>query len=166
HYVPTGLTEVREMWLEVVATGADGSSEVIGEHIFGTVLRDAEGNFPVELWEAVAIESDDRIPPRESVTDAFEFTMPDSEAVDISATLYYRSCSEEMAAEAGVDIPTTTMVEMTRAVYANEDAKASATRVQEGDEGSSAGLLPWILAAVVVLVAGFVIVVLRRRAVG
>jgi hypothetical protein len=164
HYVPTGLTEVREMWLEVVATSADGSSEVIGERVFGTVLRDAEGNFPVELWEAVAIESDDRIPPRESVTDTFEFTMPASEAVDISATLYYRSCSAEMAAEAGVEIPTTTMSEVTQAVYADEDAKASAIREQEGGEGSSAGMLPWILAAVVVLTAGVVTVLLRRRA--
>ena len=67
HYLPTGLTEVRQMWLEVKAVLPDGSEEVIGTHEFGTILKDAEGNFPVELWEAVDFESDDRIPPKESV---------------------------------------------------------------------------------------------------
>ncbi len=164
HYLPTGLTEVREMWLEVTATTADGQTEVLGEHMFQTILRDAEGNSPVELWDAVAIEHDDRIPPRESVTDTFEFQMPESDQVEVAATLYYRSCSEEMAEKAGVDIPTTTMAQVTKAVFATEEARAAAAVAEAGDEegGSFGGATTWLVLGVLAVAAGTVFV-LRRR---
>ena len=53
HYLPTGLTEVREMWLEVSLVDAAGNSTPVGEHRFGTMLQDAKGNHPAELWDAV-----------------------------------------------------------------------------------------------------------------
>ncbi len=141
HYIPTGLTEVREMWLEVKAVYPDGVEEVLGTHEFGSILKDAEGNSPAELWEAVAFEKDDRIPPRESVTDTFEFTMPERDEAEIQAALFYRSCSEEMAEKAGVEIPTTTMASASQAVYGS-DAIASAAKTSEGGgDGGSNGLL-------------------------
>lgn len=160
HKIPTGLTDVRQMWLEVTATDADGNVEVVGEHRFGTVLQDADGNAPVELWDAVAFESDDRIPPKESVTDTFETTMPDSGEVEIRAALYYRSCSEEMAEEAGVEIPTTTMAEVTQAIYGSEKA-AAAGGSDTGGSTSSIALIVGILAFVVII--GVVIFIFARK---
>jgi hypothetical protein len=116
HYIPTGLTEFRQMWLEVTATGSDGESQLIGEHRYGLELADEQGNHPVPLWEAVSIAVDDRIPPRESVSYSYDLTMPSDGRVDIDATLYYRSVSEEVADAAGVDVPTTTMVSASQVI--------------------------------------------------
>ena len=164
HYVPTGLTEVREMWLEVTADDGSGEPEVIGTHVFGSILKDAEGNSPVELWEAVAFESDDRIPPRESVTDTFEVTMPEGGEVTLSAALYYRSASEEMAEKAGVEIPTTTMVEMTTAVYGSEEIAAEASRVEAGQAGGgNGGALIWAIGGLAAAIAFAAFFVMRGR---
>lgn len=141
HYIPTGLTEIRQMWLEVKAVYPDGDEDVLGIHEFGSVLRDAEGNAPVDLWDAVAFESDDRIPPKQSVSDSFEFMMPEDGEAEIEATLYYRSCSEEMAEKAGVEIPTTTMVAASQTVYGSNDLAAAAKADNGGDGGSNALML-------------------------
>ncbi len=165
HYVPTGLTDVREMWLEVTATKADGTTELIGERRFGTILRDAKGNAPVELWEAVAVESDDRIPPRESVSNTYELAMATDGAVAIEAVLYYRSCSEEMAAEAGVEIPTTTMASVTQVVYSSEEARADAVRSTGKLAGSGGGTPRWVLIVGLAAAAGVTgLLVARKRA--
>jgi len=110
HYLPTGLTEVREMWLEVFAENEAGEKTVIAERKFGTILQDDKGNAPVELWEATKIKSDDRIPPRESVEQSATFKMPDGvDTANVTAALYYRSVPDELAEKAGVDNPVTTM---------------------------------------------------------
>jgi hypothetical protein len=165
HYVPTGLTEVREMWLEVTATDPEGNSEVVGEHRFGTILADGEGNAPVELWEAEAIASDDRIPPRESVTDAFEYTMPEGGEIELAATLYYRSAPEEMAEKAGVELPTTTMVQSTMGVFGSEEVMAEAGTPDEGGDGGGTNLL-FVLVVLIAAAAAIGFLVLRRRGKG
>jgi len=139
HFLPTGLTEVRQMWLEVTIAGEEQEPTVIGTHEFGTVLEDADGNSPVELWEAVAFASDDRIPPKESVTDTFDFEMPDADKVDVVATLYYRSCTEEMADAAGVEIPTTTMASVSQPVFTSAAERAAYGR-ENGDGGNAIAL--------------------------
>lgn len=129
HYLPTGLTEVREMWLEVYSVNAEGKKTAIGERKFGTILQDDKGNAPVELWEATKIKSDDRIPPKESVTEGYDFEMPrGDEAVTIKAVLNYRSASEEFAKKAGVENPITEMAGAEQIVYASEDARIAATK--------------------------------------
>jgi hypothetical protein len=42
--------------------------------------------------------------------------MPSDGRVDVDATLYYRSVSEEVADAAGVDVPTTTMVSASQVI--------------------------------------------------
>jgi hypothetical protein len=164
HYVPTGLTEVREMWLEVTATDPEGNSEVVGEHRFGTILADGEGNAPVELWEAEAIASDDRIPPRESVSDAFEYTMPEGGEIELAATLYYRSAPEEMAEKAGVDIPTTTMAMASMGVFGSEDIMAdSASNDEAGDDDGGGTNLLFVLVILVLAAAVVGWFVMRGR---
>ncbi len=161
HYLPTGLTEVREMWLEVTATDPEGNSEVVGEHRFGTILGDAEGNGPVELWEAESIASDDRIPPRESVTDAFEYVMPEGGEIELAANLYYRSAPEEMAEKAGVDVPTTTMAMASMGVFGSEDIMADAGPADDGSGAGGSGDTNWLfvlaaLAAAAIIIGWFV----------
>ncbi len=163
HYLPTGLTEVRQMWLEVTAKGEGDEEEEIGRRVFGTVLEDAAGNSPVELWDAVAIASDDRIPPKESVSEKYEFEMPEGEEVELVATLYYRSCSEEMAEEAGVEIPTTTMATVQQVVYASADARAQGSDVDGTGGGGNNVLLVIAGGGLLLIIAGLVAGVARRK---
>jgi hypothetical protein len=121
HYLPTGLTEVRQMWLEVTATDESGAEILSERREFGTIMEDADGNHPAEMWDAVAIYSDDRIPPQESTSNEYSFPMA-SGPVTVKAALYYRSCSEEIAKKSGVEIPTTTMAEVTQVVYPSAEA--------------------------------------------
>lgn len=130
HYLPTGLTEVREMWLEVYAEAPDGTKTPIGERRFGTILEDAKGRAPVELWEAVKIKSDDRIAPRGSVTEKYSYSMPDgAEAATVKAVLRYRSAGDELAKKAGAQNPVTDMAVAEAPVFASEAAMRNAARV-------------------------------------
>lgn len=150
HYLPTGLTEVRQMWLEVTAVDAAGKSTKIGERIFGTILQDDKGKAPVELWEATKIKSDDRIPPRESVVNEYDFSMPPgTEGTTVKAALLYKSVPDELAAKAGVKNPTTEMAVAEKAIYASEGARAAAVKAEaerlSGDEPSRGMSTLWIV---------------------
>lgn len=161
HYLPTGLTEVRQMWLEVVARDADGTELMRGRRDFGSVLADAAGNAPVELWEAVAFASDDRIPPKESVASEYALTVGEG-PVSVEATLYYRSCPEEMAKKAGVAVPTTVMATASRRVFTSAEQKA-ATLAEEArgtESGALGGMSAFAWVAVFVACAGVLVVVL------
>ncbi len=162
HYLPTGLTEVREMWLEVSTQGADGEKNVVGERRFGTILKDAAGKHPVELWEATAIYSDDRIPPLESVVQTTTITVGEA-PVTVAATLYYRSAPEEMATKAGVELPTTEMAAASASLRpADWDGKSGASSQEETASGST---LPVLVVAVIVVgaVIGTVLWMRRRK---
>jgi len=130
------------------------------------VLKDDKGNSPVELWEATGFAKDDRIPPRESSTDTFTLQMPESGAAKVRAALYYRSCDETMAAKAGVDVPTTTMVESIVPVYASAQQRSAALRAERSAEGEpwSPLLLLALGGLVLVLVTTAFMVVRSRRA--
>lgn len=161
HYLPTGLTEVRRMLLEVVTTDSTGAEKVIGTHEFGSVLKDEKGNSPAELWEAVAFASDDRIPPKESVTDTFEVLMPEDGAVTVTARLTYRSASEEMAEAAGVEIPTTLMASTEMVAYGSEASRDRA-RSNEGG-GTGGGRVPmWVVVVGLIALMGVVVLAVLR----
>lgn len=163
HYLPTGLTEVREMWLEVTATDISGESRELGTRRFVTILEDDEGNAPVELWEATKIKSDDRIPPRESVSESYEITLP--EGVDrstVKAELLYRSASDEFASKAGVDNPVTLMASAESVVYVSDEAKKDAERAAL-DAGDSSDVLNLVVAALGLgVVIGLVLWFIKR----
>ncbi len=165
HYLPTGLTEVRQMWLEVTATDDMGNELLNERRDFGTVLKGADGSYPVEMWDAVGIQSDDRIPPRESTSNDYSFPMATG-AVTVKATLYYRSCSEEMAEKAGVEIPTTTMAEVTKTVYPTAEAKAAgdaAADDAEEDDGGPGGSTWLLVVAAAAAVAAVTAILMRRK---
>ena len=167
HYLPTGLTDVRQMWLEVTAKDASGTELLSERRDFGTVFKDDSGKFPAEIWEASGVQSDDRIPPRESTSNDYAFTMATG-PVTVTAALYYRSASEEFAKATGVDVPTTTMVTATKTVYASAEQKAEA--VGEGGEGAEGDVggagVSWlwpVLAALAVIVAAVIVFVTRKK---
>jgi len=165
HYLPTGLTEVREMWLTVYAEDGNGKKTEIGERRFGTVMKDAQGKHPVEMWNAVGIQSDDRIPPRESVAESYAFKMPAGAGKStVVAALNYRSVPDELAAKAKVDNPTTVMASGTKVVYSSQEAKDAASKPSEPVDGG--GGTGWLLiagAVILALVALGAVVLTRRR---
>jgi hypothetical protein len=167
HYLPTGLTEVREMWLRVYAESGDGSVTEIGERRFGTVMKDAEGNYPAEMWNAVAVQSDDRIPPRESVSETYSFAMPaDAGQATVVAVLNYRSLPDELAEKAGVENPVTEMASARVKVFASQEAKQSEPEpLPETAAGEpESGFSSWMVALVaVVMAAGALVAVLVSR---
>lgn len=163
HDLPTGLTEVRQMWLEVKATDASGKELLNERRDWGTVLEDANGNAPAEVWNAVAIKSDDRIGPKESSINEYAFEMAEG-PVTVEATLYYRSAPEEVAQAVGIEIPTTTMASITKMVYTSAEQKGEAELGQtagEGGDDSKGGMSPLVIVAVLAVVAlailGFVL---------
>lgn len=164
HYLPTGLTEVREMWLTVYAEDAAGKRTKLGERFFGSQLKDAKGNSPVEVWAATDIASDDRIPPNGSVAGSYVVTMPaGSESAKIGATLDYRSLPDALAGAAKVENPTTVMASAEKSIYSSQAAKdaaaATATKQEPKAPASSPNLLvPLGIGGLIVLVAaGFVV---------
>lgn len=155
HYLPTGLTEIREMWLDVSVVDAAGKATSLGEHRFGTVLKDAAGKYPAELWDAVAVQSDDRIPPMQSVSHSYKIVLPSgADAGTLKAQLLYRSAPEELAAKAGVKNPTTVMASAEQQVFGSSDAEQKAAGEATKEPSSPPGT--WIL---VVLGVGAVIAV-------
>jgi len=140
----------------------DAEKQVVGERRFGTILKDAKGKHPVELWEATGIYSDDRIPPLQSVTQTTTITVGQA-PVTVAATLYYRSASEEFAAKAGVELPTTEMAAASASLRpADWDGKTGAASQEETASGSA---LPALVVAVIVVgaVIGIVLWMRRRR---
>jgi hypothetical protein len=150
HYLPTGLTEVREMWLDVSVVDAAGKATSIGERRFGTVLKDAAGKYPAELWDAVAIQSDDRIPPQQSVTDSYKIALPDGmEAGTLKAQLLYRSAPEALAVKAGVKNPTTVMASAEQPLFDSAEAEKKAAEQTASTSAPSTNV--WLLGGIVVL---------------
>ncbi len=110
HMLPTGLTDMRQMWLDVTATDADGNqfyhSGSLDEKgiiepdavVYTTVLGDADGNKTIKVWFAESILSDNRILPRDTAVEKHTFTIPQDviNPITISAKLQYRTAPQEI----------------------------------------------------------------------
>jgi mono/diheme cytochrome c family protein len=113
HYLPTGLTQIRQMWLYVKVT--DGNRNLIFQSgglderskidknavLYNTVLGNDKGEPVVNIAKASKILYDYRIPPKDHVIEEYSFEIP-SEAVSplsIEAILKYRSISQPLAQE-------------------------------------------------------------------
>lgn len=141
HSLPTGFTELREMWLEVTFTDGDGKVTQLGKHQYGTVLKDASGKSPAEFWNATGIASDDRIPPQGTSVSSYKFAFPgDAKAGTIKAALLYRSVPDDFAKKAKVDNPITVMAEASQGVYLNQAAEQKSN----GPALAAAASSPWM----------------------
>lgn len=110
HKIPTGLTEVREAWIDVEVTDSTGHeifrSGALDENgiidhdavKFHNVIGDADGKPTMKIWEAESIIEDTRIPPKKSVTNNFTFKVPDDVATPLTVrtSLNYRTASQEL----------------------------------------------------------------------
>ncbi|UCD57074.1 MAG: cytochrome c family protein [Candidatus Hydrogenedentota bacterium] len=131
HYLPTGLTETREMWLDVSVTDADGKevyrSGALDEHgeidpdavIYHTVVGDEDGRPTWKVWEAARVLYDYRIPPMGYRLEHYAAYVPADVKLPLTihAILNYRSAPPHLVrilmGEEAVDVP---IVEMTRAM--------------------------------------------------
>jgi len=109
HMLPTGVTEERELWLELRVKDAEGRvlyhSGSLDEKgrlepettVYRTVFADSEGKPTKKIWEAESLLSDNRISPKASVLEKHSFIMPESalNPIRVEASLYYRSASQE-----------------------------------------------------------------------
>jgi len=131
HYLPTGMSEVREMWLDVTISDADGnvllrSGELDGNGdideeaaIFKTVLGNEKGEPETNIAAADRVLSDYRIPPKGHVAVRYSFNIPENAVspLTIEATLKYRSISPAMARDfLGYDDEEIPVIDMTKAV--------------------------------------------------
>ncbi len=107
HKIPTGLTEVREMWLEVKAIDSDNVERMIFKEVYNTVLEDDKGihDGHVPVWRAAKIYSDNRIGPKETRTYKKNFVVPKGSGgvMKIVAVLKYRSASPSLTEKLGFD---------------------------------------------------------------
>jgi hypothetical protein len=128
HYLPTGLTSIRQMWLYVKVSDSNGnllfqSGELdekggIDESavMYHTVLGNDQGEPAINIAKAVKILYDHRVPPKGYIIETFSFRIP-PDAVSpllIRATLKYRSISQPLAqklmGDEAPDIPVINMV--------------------------------------------------------
>ncbi len=105
HNLPTGVTELRQMWVELRVTGPDGtvlfergalgpSGELPPDAIaFGAVAGDAQGEATVKLWEMARFLRKRTIPPKAFSRDTVEIVLPSdlSGEILVEAKLFYRS---------------------------------------------------------------------------
>jgi hypothetical protein len=121
HYLPTGLTDVRRMWLEVRAEASGKEPVVLGTVEYRTIFADASGNHEdVPVWFAESVYSDRRIPPAGIANERIDFAWPEGLSGDtrVVAELKYMSFTQELADKAGleVEVPVIVMAQAERGV--------------------------------------------------
>ena len=110
HNLPTSLTNVRQMWLEVIAKDAGGNIilksggfDSPGTLIPGTRIFNSEGmgkdfHFALEPWEVIGYARNDTIPPRGYKDVDFNVApVKKRGAVTVEARLRYRQADQKLA---------------------------------------------------------------------
>jgi len=125
HMLPTGVTEFREMWLEVTVkdetgevvffsggTGSDGAL-LSGTRVFRTVFGDPDGNPTLNVTEAAMVLNDHRVHPKGWVDERFCFDEPLNAPLTVRAELKYRSMEpglvRRLLKDDGIEVPVVTM---------------------------------------------------------
>ncbi|MGB2690455.1 MAG: multiheme c-type cytochrome [Desulfobacterales bacterium] len=113
HYLPTGLTEVRQMWLSVVINDARGKTIFKsgsldkngnineGSVVYYTQLGNEKGEPVLNVAMADRILYDRRIPPKGYLIEKYAFQIPSDTVspLTVEAVLKYRSASQSLAKE-------------------------------------------------------------------
>ncbi len=128
HYLPTGITEVRQMWLDVSITDAAGKTLLRSGGLdkegnidktavkYYTQLGNEKGEPVLNVALADRILYDYRIPPKGYVIEKYTFYIPDDaiSPIKIDISLKYRSASQGLAQTLlGKDAPEIPVVVMT-----------------------------------------------------
>lgn len=105
HKIPTGVTYIREMWLEVVVLNEQGETVFRSGYtdlqnnvdpnavFFRKLFRDKEGNLTNKSWLAQEIGFDRRIPPRGTETETYRI-LAHGQRFTATVRLLYRSTSQ------------------------------------------------------------------------
>lgn len=130
HYLPTGLTEMRQMWLKVSVTDADGKLVYkVGDVdekgniddnaiIYHTVFGNEKGEPTLHVWTATHVISDNRIPPKGTKEERFVCQIPTDikPPLKVETVLQYRSAPQDVVdallGEKTIKLP---IIEMTNA---------------------------------------------------
>jgi hypothetical protein len=110
HNLPTGVTELRQMWLELNVTDAAGKSVYesglvydtgrfgVDTISFGTVAGDDQGRPTYKPWEMAQFLRKRTIPPKGVARESVSITVPGdlSGPLTIEARLLYRSAPPEV----------------------------------------------------------------------
>ena len=110
HHLPTSLTEVRQIWLEVIATNDKGielmregtkkkdHSLPKGTMVFNSHAVDKNGKHTELPWEISHFTVVNTIPPKGHKDTNYFFNIPlDSSSVTVVTKLHYRSFSQKFA---------------------------------------------------------------------
>lgn len=138
HYLPTGVTEIREMWLTLKVKDASGkiifsSGDLDKEEnldkntvLYNTQFGDKKGNPTENLALADRVLRDYRIPPKGHRIESFSFNIPPGakSPLEIETTLKYRSISPALAkkllGEKSPEIPIIDMVSATEKIIVKD----------------------------------------------
>ena len=130
HYLPTGITEVRQMWLDVKISDhrgktifRSGSLDKNGDIdknavLYYTQLGNAKGEPILNVALADRILYDHRVPPKGYLIEKYAFQIPTDATypLTVKATLKYRSASQSLAnkilGDAAPKIPVVDMVSL------------------------------------------------------
>ena len=133
HSIPTGVGDLRQVWLEVIINDADshpvfqsgildGKKELPREAIiFRTILGDGQGNPVVNLAKAKQVLSDNRIPAKQSVTQTIALDFVSGKDFTITARLLYRGMPQRILklipGEPLGPLPVVEMAKISRKIY-------------------------------------------------
>lgn len=127
HHLPTSLTEVRQVWLEVVVTDdkgrelmrsgtlTDANTLPPNTVLFNNHAVDKDGNDTLLPWEVARFTEMNTIPPKGYRYGTYYFNFPeDAEEVKVVAKLHYRSFDQTVAdlllGAGAVQVPSVEMV--------------------------------------------------------
>jgi hypothetical protein len=127
HKIPTGVTYIRKMWLEVTVSDDNGETVYRSGHITDTnhvdpgavmyrkMFRDVDGNLTPKSWLAKEIAYDRRVPAKGYDEHTYEIPVPGNGPYHAVVRLMYRSMSQKMAEDTGIEGIRVPSIEMTRA---------------------------------------------------
>jgi len=106
HYLPTGLTDTRQMWLEIIVKSSEkviyssGKTDkngyiTKGTVIYNTVFGDGKGKPVTNIAKAREILKDYRVPPQKKLTETIKLPEGKFEALQVNVRLLYRSASQK-----------------------------------------------------------------------
>lgn len=132
HYLPTGLTDIRQVWLEITlldekgrelfSSGRLDKDGYMAENaiIFNTIYGDGKGDPVLNISKAREILKDMRIPPLKSVTEEVSFEAKNLKSLNIHVRLLYRAAPkrvlDKVAGDGKFVLPVITMAEITKNV--------------------------------------------------
>lgn len=109
HNLTTSLTHIRQMWLEVTATDAEGrvlmetgsmdARGTLPDHIriFNSQAQDKDFNFTIAPWEAESFSKNETIPPKGYKDVHYGIDSSNGGPIKVEAKLRYRQADQKVA---------------------------------------------------------------------